>query len=84
MAAIDKIYGTNKEYDEFYQWIEDNFPELTQAFYPKNEDAYDKSSAYFNEVRPLTNFSEAADMWLLKNCPIKWVTEQIEEQYGLA
>ena len=77
MAAIDKIYGSTEEYDEFLAWIEENKPEYTQYFYQRD--------GYKNNIsRPITNFPVRADRWLMRpgNCPIEWVKERIHEQYN--
>ena len=37
-----------------------------------------------NPTRPITNFTESNDMWLLEFCPIEWVIDRIREQYSLA
>jgi hypothetical protein len=75
MAAIDKIYGSTQEYDEFYTWLREHEPEFTKHFYPRN--------GYKNNMsRPITNFPMYVDKWLMANCPIEWVKERILEQYN--
>jgi hypothetical protein len=76
MAAIDKIYGSTKQYDEFKSWAEKNCPKWLKHFYPRDgyEDGYD---------RPITSLPEEADWWLLENCPIQFVTDRIKEQYDI-
>ena len=76
MAGIDRIYGSNKQYDELLLWVEENNKELLPFFYLKKDhtDTLD---------RPITNFPVWADKWLLKNCSIKWVTDYIRKQYGI-
>jgi len=32
---------------------------------------------------PITNLDEEDDMWLLKNCPLTFVTDRIKDQYNL-
>ena len=76
MAAIDKIYGSTEQYDIFYEWAEVNKPQILKYFYPR--DGYEKPND-----RPITNLSEKEDMWLLKHCPIEFVTKRIKEQYNL-
>ena len=102
MASIDKIYGTQEQYNEFKKWLYENqkFIRITYDYdtvtingvirkrnikyrevlpsdylYPRN--GYDKSN------RPIANFPEKIDKWLLKNCKIEWVVERIKEQYGI-
>ena len=71
MAGIDKIYGTDKQYEEFYGWAKENRPEILKYFYPREGGS-----------GPITNLPEKEDMWLLKNCPIKFVVDRIKEQYA--
>ena len=97
MAGIDKIYGTQKQYNEFKKWLKENQKPIKcrvgshlfkgketpiyemvmpiECLYPRN--GYDKNE------RPISNFPEAIDKWLLKNCKIDWVVNKIKEQYGL-
>jgi hypothetical protein len=97
MAGIDKIYGTQKQYNEFKNWLKENQKPIkcrvgyefngnkekkiydmllpTECLYPRN--GYNKTE------RPISNFPEAIDKWLLKNCKIEWVINEIKEQYGL-
>lgn len=76
MAAIDKIYGSNDQYDEFYEWVGSNRPEIIKHFYPRDD---------FKPItnRPITNLPEKDDMWLLENCPLGWVTDRIKDQYDI-
>ena len=76
MAAIDKIYGSTEQWDEFYNWALKNKPSVSRYFYPR--DGYED-----NNDRPITNLPEKEDMWLLDNCPIKWVTDRIKDQYNI-
>jgi hypothetical protein len=97
MAAIDKIYGTQKQYNEFKKWLKENQKPIkcsigfewngnkqketfkmalpTEYLYSRN--GYDKND------RPISNFPQNIDKWLLKNCPIEWVVNKIKEQYCL-
>lgn len=102
MAGIDKIYGTQKQYNEFKKWLIENQKPIKIAYdydmvtikgiirkrnitykdvlpsnylYPRN--GYDKNK------RPISNFPEKIDKWLLKHCKIEWVVNRIKEQYGL-
>lgn len=76
MAGIDKIYGSIEQYDEFKTWLEENKPSAVQYLYPR--DIYQTS-----ESRPISNFPEKIDKWLLKNCKIEWVIKRIKEQYNI-
>ena len=74
MAAIDKIYGTNEQYDEFRSWCEKNAPGMLDFFYEKN--------GYEQKVRPITNTPIYADVWLWKNCDIEFVKDQLKDMYS--
>ena len=75
MASIDKIYGTIEQYDEFHSWCAANKPDALRFFYQRD--------GYVTDQRPITNFPEAVDMWLLDNCHIDWVVGRIKAQYGI-
>jgi hypothetical protein len=75
MAAIDKIYGTQEQYLEFKEWLKDNKPSATRYLYPEK--------CTNEKDRAISNFPETIDMWLLDNCPIKWVVEYIKDQYDI-
>lgn len=77
MAGIDKIYGTNEQYDEFYSWAQKKEPSILDYFYPR-DDFVDEGYG-----RPITNFPENVDMWLLKYCPLEFVVSRIRQQYNL-
>lgn len=76
MAGIDKIYGSNEDYDVFYLWAATHNKELLKHFYPR--DGYDPKYE-----RPITNFPQHLDEWLIKNCPVPFVRERLREQYDL-
>ena len=76
MAAVDKIYGTNEQYDIFCEWAQKNKPELIEYFYPR--DGYRNVGG-----RPITNLPAEYDEWLLQNCPLHFVVEAIRYQYDL-
>jgi len=74
MAAIDKIYGSQEDYNELKSWLEDNFPKGLKYLYP--EEGYDK------EDRPISNFPIWVDEYLIENCSIEWVVNYIKHQHG--
>ena len=74
MAGIDKIYGTQAQYDEFRAWMQKEKPEFLNYFYARPLAPTRKF--------PLTNFPIEVDAWLYKNCPFSWVRAAIEEQYN--
>lgn len=95
MAGIDKIYGTQKEYNEFKKWLKENQKPIKCRIgfnYSKIKYEYSKClpteylygrNGFNKEDRPISNFPEAIDKWLLKHCPIEWVIKRIKEQYGI-
>jgi hypothetical protein len=80
MAAIDKIYGTISQYEELRDWLTQNKPEALVFLY---SESWSYSEWWDGEDHPISNFPESIDTWLLENCPIDWVIEAINEQYGL-
>ena len=75
MAGIDKIYGTQEQYNELAKWLNENNKKAVDGLYPKE--------GYNEEDRPISNFSEKTDKWLLDNCPLTWVTDRVKWQYGI-
>ena len=73
MAAIDKIYGTQEDYDVFYAWLQEHQPAFLRSLYPKR--------GYYAEDRPIANFSVAEDKWLYEHCPLDFVQKRLAEQY---
>jgi hypothetical protein len=76
MAAIDKIYGSKKQWKEFHAWATKNRPSILPYFYTLDSGGNPKYG-------PITNLDEEDDMWLLKNCPLTFVTDRIKDQYNL-
>lgn len=83
MAAIDKIYGTQKQYNEFKKWAKKQKPIKGEFGFIYPIDYFYPRNGCNKEKRPIANFPRVIDKWLLKNCPIEWVTDQIKEQYGI-
>ena len=92
MAAIDKIYGTQKQYLELKNWLLDNQkPIRSQVGWSSDTgDKYDDvlptdclydEDGYNKEHRPISNFGIEIDEWLIKNCPLDFVQEAIKNQY---
>lgn len=76
MAAIDKIYGTQEQYNELETWLKENNKDALDGLYPKK--------AFVQGYRgPISNFSREVDLYLLDKCPIKWVTDRIKYQHGI-
>jgi hypothetical protein len=78
MAAIDKIYGNVNQLNEFVDWLWHNNKKATAYLY-KWEDEW----IYDDKIHPISNFPQKIDKWLLENCPIEWVIDQIKEQYNI-
>ena len=76
MAGIDKIYGTQEQYYEFLDWCTKNKPDATGYFY--SADGYPESL----QERPISNFPEKIDRWLIENCEIPFVQKRLQQQYG--
>lgn len=74
MAAVDKLYGSSDEYDIFHKWAKENRPDILKYFYPREG---------YTGQRPMTNFPEEIDEWLLENCPLQFVIDGIKDQYNL-
>ena len=73
MAGIDKIYGTQAQYDILRGWLEHNRPD----FLPRLV-----ASVPEGEPRAIANFTREQDAWLYANCPLEFVKESIEWQYN--
>lgn len=78
MAAIDKIYGNMKEYLLLYYWLKKNKP-----YYLRYVARIRRVKRCYNDKEeiPISSFSVAADLWLIKNCPLKFVLKRIKQQY---
>ena len=76
MAGIDKIYGTQKQYDQLKQWLENNCPEGLDYLYERPSDPN------LTESMPLSNFPTRIDKILWDNCPLIFVILTLKEQYG--
>jgi hypothetical protein len=75
MAAIDKIYGTKQQHLALIKYLTKAKPEYLKYIY----------SWLDSEVEgPISNFSAEADEFLYINCPLQFVIDALEEQYGSA
>jgi len=97
MASIEKIYGTQKQYNELKLWLEKNQKPIRcktgfnineykietpiYSFVLPTNCLYDKYG-YNKDYRPISNFPENIDKWLLKTCPLNWVKNEIKKQYN--
>jgi len=98
MAGIDKIYSNQDQYHEFKEWLtknqkeikckmgatleEDTWKDIIEDVLPV-DCLYGEYDYTDDNDRPISNFPEKIDKWLLKKCPLKWVTDRIKEQYGI-
>lgn len=73
MASIDKIYGTNEQWNELFRWLARHRPQYCKFLYPPF--GYDPLD------RPISSFPSYADKWLMKNCQLKFVQDRLKEQY---
>lgn len=73
MASIDKIYGTDEQYDIFYDWCLKHNKTLLLYFYPKDD--------VIGNIRPITNTPVHVDIWLWNNCDLDFVKERLREMY---
>ena len=73
MAGIDKIYGTQDQYDDLRSWLLLNRPD----FLP-----YMAESERQAGLRTIANFTNEQDVWLYEHCPFSFVREAIEWQYN--
>lgn len=74
MVVYDRIHGTQEQYLEIYEWLEENNPQFLKLLFPWQGDS---------DFGPISKFGGYADLWLLNNCPIEWLLNDIREQYGL-
>jgi hypothetical protein len=84
MAGIDKIYGTQAQYDEFREWLEKNKPDAVDYLSSKVSEQVQYGIDFTpDSIRTISNFPESIDMWLLDNCPIEFIRERIKDQYNI-
>lgn len=83
MAFIDKLYGTKKQYREFFEWCQAERPTLLKNFYAPP--IYDGGNPLEEneDFWPIANFSCKQDKWLLENCDLEWVVKYIKWQRGI-
>ena len=75
MASIDRIYGSNEEYDEFYAWVAENIPCLRRYFWRR--EWYDDPAD-----RRICSMPVWADVALYRKCPLEFVRARLRAQYG--
>lgn len=82
MASIDKIYGTQGQYDELHLWLKQQSADhkeaqdALKAMLPVDHPAPDGGP-----IRIIANFPSHVDQWLWFHCPIAWLIERLDDQY---
>ena len=86
MAAIDKTYTSSwEEYQSLVEWCRD------KSFTLKNGDVirpsryiyeWDKECFDGEKSLPVWNTPTYLDIWLIRNCPLKFIQDRLKEQYG--
>lgn len=74
MAACDNLYGNKKEWEELRDFLLENNP---KAFYYMNPKPIEEDE----EVRIC--YIPDIQAWLIKNCPLKWVQERLNENFDI-
>ncbi len=80
----NKIYGTNENFNELREWLRNNEYEIEMpdgTFTLPSNWLYNKN--YKQHCRPISCFPYSVDRWLLRNCPLNWLTDKIREQHGI-
>lgn len=76
MAYIDKIYGSNEQWMELFDWLRfSNRPQYTRFMYCP----FGMNS---KTDRPITNTPVYVDRWLWDNCPLPFVKKRLKFMYG--
>lgn len=73
MAAIDKIYGTQEQWQSLHDFLLKHKRSALIYLYPK--EGYDIKN------RPISNFPSKIDKWLWKHCDMYWVQQKLSLQY---
>ena len=91
MAGIDKTYLNYEQYLELVEWCKEKkyaeYPDGTKE--PLSDYlCYNLSKDYFfdsegnSHLFPVWNTPTYFDCWLAKNCPLSYIQERLETQYG--
>src|SRR3990167_4007190 len=75
MAGIDKIYGSNIEYENLWSWLSTHRPQYIKFMYSP----FDYTDSGY---RAISNFPNYINRWLYKNCPLEWLKTKIYKQYN--
>ncbi len=76
MAAIDKMWGTQKDHDELRAWIKRYRPRWRVHIYPNRDHLQP------DEVRSISCFRVRQDLWLARKCKLPVVLRNLTEQYA--
>lgn len=83
MASIDKTYTDSyKDYIEFVEWSRDK----TVVFWTGLQEKVSSYIYHYDDIKtevPIMNSPVWLDAFLLKHCPIKFVTDRIKEVYSI-
>jgi len=74
MAAIDKIYGSRKNWIDLWDFLHDHKPQYIKKMHSIPE-KYSRDSK-------IAHFDDWENKWLIENCPLKFVRKRLIEQYG--
>lgn len=86
MAAIDKTYTNNwDDYQSLIEWCKGKSFVLQNGdvIYPSRY-IYDWEKEDFDGKKefPVWNTPIYLDIWLIRNCPLKFIQDRLKEQYG--
>ena len=83
MSAIDKIFGTVKQYDELHTWVRNNYPDELISFNWSARAKEGRGEKSFSKGASIALFTEDFDCILIVECPFQWVREQLVAQYSI-
>lgn len=83
MSSIDKTYTDSyKDYAEFVEWSRDK----TVVFWTGLQERVSSYIYHYDDIKtevPIMNSPLWLDAFLLKHCPVKFVTDRIREVYSV-
>ncbi len=84
MAGIDKTYTNSfEEYQELVDWAKDKEIVFSKKQKEKISDCiYNWSKEDFTSELPVMNTPNRIDIFLIQNCPIKFVQDRMKEVYS--
>jgi hypothetical protein len=84
MASIDKTYTNSfEEYQQLVDWAKDKEIVFSKKQKEKISDCiYNWSKEDFTSELPVMNTPNRIDIFLIQNCPIKFVQDRMEEVYS--